>query len=913
MKFSKIYLFVIALMMLFAQGCTKDNGIDLRESDYGYVQFKLYKSASYNGGTSVQSRAVQTVLDYLSKVSKIGVIMVYNGETITQYLPVSAANSEAAEYGLRSDKLRLLVGDYAVTVLILYDKEEKELFRMPVTTNNSFSIVAGGLTMQDLLVDVVERGKVQFTLVKDFTEFEDIPSGDSTRASRDTEYTFDEIKFVDVALKVVRNGEVAEDEEPIVFENIPTKFSQHFDEEDYQSDKHGWKTSSIKCEKILSLPADTYRVVSYTTKKSKESNGVLEINDNPSLSEFTVEDNKTTDAKIKIALYESDEYIKDNYALYEIWKSLDGPNWCYDGEEYPRGANWNFNKDVDLWCEQPGVQVHSNGRIARIDLSNFGFKGAMSPYIGQLTELVELYLGTHNDTNMMYDPSLDMKRSHAERQRNLFDDQRAYLRSIHPAVQMSEPCARALMEKGLTSPAIALYENGGKEGDVIDKKSGTQTIRKYDMNHGVLKNGLTELPKEIANLKKLETLNIANSTIATLPAEIAQLESLSSLEIYNCPNMTEFPMAIAELPLLRSVNISNNKQWSSEEMDKGFEVLARGKSRKTIEILYARENNLSKLTKSMFGADSKGSETGGLEAIGLLDLAFNKISTVEVLGKDVAFTQLYLDNNQIEYIPHNSEGYFCGYDDVENFSVNYNKLKMIPNIFNSKAIYTMASVSFAGNQIGIDGVICEGENDGSYNGIKVNTLTLSMNPLKRYPKAFADSKSLFEYLIVSACQIEEIEKGCFSHEKAVHNMSFDFSYNRLKKLPDDFHAGNMPYLYGVDLSFNRFEEFPFNPLDAAGLTVLAVRSQRNEKGERCLREWPQGIYQHVGLRGLYLGSNDLRTVDDTISTLCYYLDISDNPNIIFDAKDICYAWQAGAYILYYDKTQKILNCDAMLE
>ena len=49
----------------------------------------------------------------------------------------------------------------------------------------------------------------------------------------------------------------------------------------------------------------------------------------------------------------------------------------------------------------------------------------------------------------------------------------------------------------------------------------------------------------------------------------------------------------------------------------------------------------------------------------------------------------------------------------------------------------------------------------------------------------------------------------------------------------------------------------------------------------------------------------------------YYIDqcndISDNPNIVFDASDICYAWQVGAYILFYDKTQKILNCDAMLE
>ena len=106
---------------------------------------------------------------------------------------------------------------------------------------------------------------------------------------------------------------------------------------------------------------------------------------------------------------------------------------------------------------------------------------------------------------------------------------------------------------------------------------------------------------------------------------------------------------------------------------------------------------------------------------------------------------------------------------------------------------------------------------------------------------------------------------------------------------------------------------PFEQFDMAGLTVFALRGQRNDKGERCLNEWPTGVYQHVGLRGLYLGSNDIGVVDDVISTLCYYLDISDNPNIVFDASDICYAWQAGAYILLYDKSQTILNCPMMLQ
>ena len=123
----------------------------------------------------------------------------------------------------------------------------------------------------------------------------------------------------------------------------------------------------------------------------------------------------------------------------------------------------------------------------------------------------------------------------------------------------------------------------------------------------------------------------------------------------------------------------------------------------------------------------------------------------------------------------------------------------------------------------------------------------------------------------------------------------------------------MPYLYGVDLSYNAFSKFPWEPTDALTLTVYAVRGQRDDNGNRCLKEWPTGIYKHTGLRGLYLGSNDLRKIDDTISYLIYNLDISDNPNITFDASDICYYWQAGAYTLTYDKTQNIINCPEMLE
>ncbi len=879
---------------VFVVGCSKDEGIDNRERDYGYAQFKLYKEASYTPAEDV--RAVQGTLDYLADAHKVKVTLIYDGVTISQTLTLSAADASAAEWGLRSDKIKLMVGSYRLISFSLYDAEDELLYNGTPASNNEFQVVAGGLTIQDIVVKVKPRGEVKFTLKKDFSSFDKDKTQSVTRAA-EREYTFDEIKKVDISVaRVIGSGSLVD---RVDFVGLPTKFSLHLDEDNDQSQADGYVTSTIKCDTTVLLPAGNYRVTSYRVYDGDKK--LLEVNTNPALSEFSVEDNQTTEADVKITMRESDEYIKDYYALYEIWKALDGENWYYDGEEWSKGANWNFNKDIDLWGDQPGVQLHSNGRVAYIDISGFAFRGDMPAALGQLSELVQLYLGTHNDTSIInYDPSLAKDQSLSERSRNRMENHRKYLNLIHTPQQASEPIARALAENKISIPATQLYSTM-RENEIFDMATGVQrNIHLFDTNHGTLCNGLRSLPKEIKNLKKLEYLYIANSEIESLPAEVAELESCTDLEIYNCPKMKEFPMAVCQMPELISLNLSNNAQWSAEEIYKGMDGLAKGPSGEKVQILYARQNNLEELPASF----------ANMHKLGLLDLAFNKISKLHPLGRDVSFVQLYLDHNQIESFPVDADGYFCGYEDIETFSVSYNKLTMLPNIFSAKSNFMMKSVDFSGNDIRG----CEGEENGTYKGIRVETLTLVNNPnMKKYPLAFAKTNSTIAYIILRACGIEKIPEGAFTYKNSVDMKSLDLSYNKLSKLPKDMHAANLPYLYGVDLSFNSFSEFPYDPLDSSGLTVLAVRSQRNAAGERCLREWPTGIGSHRGLRGLYLGSNDLRKVDDTISTLIYYLDISDNPNIIFDASDICYAWQVGAYILLYDKSQNILNCDAMLD
>lgn len=876
-QFKYMYAIAVILASLFVVGCSEHDEVDNRDHDYGYVQFKLYNEASYEQ----LSRGVQTPLTQLSEAKKIKVAMLYEGTTISQTLNLQPISEEAAAYGLRTDKLKLLTGKYEVLTFTLYNVDEEEIYSGAPYADRNLEVVMGGLSMYDLQVAVTPRGMASFTLTKDLSAL-------SRAAER--EYTFDEIAYATLTVEHLASQTKSR------LEKLPAEFSIHFDETDDVED--GYQTSSLKCDSLVWLMAGDYRLLGYELFDEKKI--LLESESAPAATRFTINTNRKTEISVPVKLHAADAYLKDCYALYEIWQSLDGPNWYYFGEDYAPGTNWDFNKDPDLWCAQPGVQVHPNGRIARLDISNFAFRGDLSPAIGQLTELVELYLGTHNDTNLVtYDPSIAPDQTVAERQLNRMENHKRYLQMIHPATPFSEPMARALAEHHISLPNTAYYEKY-TERELIDEKGAARQLVLHDTQHGTLCNGLKSLPKEIGKLQKLSTLFIANSEIETLPDEVAELTACTDLEIYNCPKMVSFPEVIGRMPELISLNLSNNRQWSAEECLKGFNALAEGASKEKIQILYMRECQLEEIPLSI----------RNLKKIGLLDLAYNRIKTTPAWGKDIAPLQLYLDNNLLESLPVDEEGYFCGYDDMENFSVRYNKLKKFPNIFSAQSQYTMKSVDFSGNDI----TGFEGEEDGSYRGLKVETLSLSQNyNLKKYPAAIWKAGSTVAYIVLRACGLEEFPAGSFKGDRVIDLVSLDLSYNKLTDLPWEMNAGNVPYLYGVDLSFNSFSHFPYEPLDASGLTVFAIRSQRDSEGRRCLREWPTGIYQHVGLRGLYLGSNDLREVNDTISTLCYYLDISDNPNIVFDASDICYAWQAGAYILYYDKTQNIKNCDLMLQ
>lgn len=860
---------LLGLTVVLATGCSDDDD-ELQGGGNGYVQFKLYKEASYGESAS---RASDSELEYLYDAKKVKVVLTSNGVTSSYTLPVSAYNAENAEYGMRSEKLELVAGAYQLIGFYLYDKVEKEIYAGEPAAPTSFMVERGGLCIQDLLVNVVPRGQVRFHLVKDLSAV----SRTGSRADLETKYyPFSSVARVTFDVKNMDTKKVTH------IENVDVEVEDGFHEDNSE-------TSYAVLDSLITLEAGRYTVTEvWTSDKNKTT---LEVGVLKEGTEFTVYDNQNPEAQpveIPLTLQESADYIKDYIALKEIWLATGGEtDWYYVGENYPKGVNWNFDKDIDMWGEQPGVNLNAEGRVISLSIGEFSPKGKIPAALGQLTALQTLYLGTHNDKqhpNVPNGSSVESRKKFAQAMMNPTAENLKILRNDYMDNYASHDIRADFSEPLLW---------GFKERGIEVKKQNKPASR--DINWGELTNGITGIDEAIGNLENLEILYIANSKVAELPATIGNLKKCTDMELYNNPLMKEFPDVLAEMPELIQLNIAMNKQWSSEEINAGLEKLCGGKSQATLQVLYMGFNNATRLPENV----------KNLKKLGKIDCAYNKLTGTLPRFEGINLVQATFDYNQIEAIPDN----FCGIEDVESITFSNNKIKNLPTgFFNPKSVYVMVSVDFSGNEIT--------EVPANY-GANVSTLSLARNKLTKFPKGLFQGGSVIESLNLSGNLISSFEEGDIVGEKSYMLASLDLTYNRLSDFPTDFNAINVPYLYGVDVSFNCFSEFPFEPFNVDRLTVFAIRGQRDADGNRTLKEWPLGVGKHKGLRALYLGSNDIGDVnvgqEEQLSYLIYNLDISDNPNIVINMAELCPYIQAGMFMLIYDQTQDIRGCDVLFD
>ena len=883
---------LLGLLSIVMPGCSDDDENAL-QSEYGYVQFKLYKSASF--GAEVASRAAANdQLDSLYDAKKIKVILEYNGTQVSQTLPLHSYNAENAEFGLRSDKLQLTTGTYTIIGYYLYNKLDQQILAGSATEDNTFNVVSGGLEVKPLAIETAKRGMVQFKLEK---------TGLSRAAGA---YLFSTIRLVDVTVMNTFTRETKE------FKKLKVKYQEEFlgpDEyekpEDLQdTDDQYKKIGTAQCDTTVWLPAGNYRVTSYTTY-SKNGSVETALETQPVEGKaFVISDNTTNiEANVPIKLSETFEYIKDYLALKEIWEAMDGKNWSFYGDAAAHGTNWNFNKELDMWGDQPGVTLNNQGRVVGLVLAGFGAKGFLPDAIGQLTELEVLNLGSHDEKvgGHMYQES-DFKNGLNEQQKkNMRYHYEKHFLKYDPRADMSEMIVNSV--------------NSDPSQKRINKNS---RITLKDTQIGVMTSKIEGVSKAIYRLTKLQQFYIGNAPVrydqiataftdadkADSPYKVyseeftedawSKMTALTDIELYNCPMLTQIPEFYYNLPELQAFNIACNRGISAQQLREDFTRLASEEVGKKIQILYMGYNNLEELPEK--------DALKNMVKLGLLDLTHNNVKKLHPFGSHVRLSSLYLDNNEITEIPAN----FCGFtEEVETLGFANNKLTKIPNIFDAKSVFVMGGVNFSNNEI--DGV----EDPENFKGINAASVTLSYNKFTTFPKELFTSGSPISTLDMSNNLLTEIPEGSIKGKKAYLLGIIDLRFNKLTKLSDDFRSTTLPYLTNMDLSYNCFTEVPPEPLNSANLRAIGIRNQRDAKGNRTLRKWPTGITLCPSLTQLQIGSNDIRKVDETLTPRLYILDIADNPNISIDVTSICPYLEQNLVRLFYDKTQDIRGCDAL--
>lgn len=632
--------------------------------------------------------------------------MLYDGNTIEQTLMLNSYSAENAEFGLRSDKLELLAGNYKLIGYYLYDKLDNEIYA-GTPNNYKFNVVAGGLKVQELFADAVARGLVNFKLIK-----HGLPETEAaSRAAEGYEdYPFSNIKGINITVKNLFTQELT------TIEKVEVKYVENL------------KDGYALCDTTVWLKTGSYQISSYSTYSDKkcDSGKLLEIATVPTSETFFVKDNEKSEATVPIQLSTTAEYLKDYMALKEIWEKLNGPNWKYYGEAAPMGCNWNFDKEIDMWGDQPGVQLLDNGRVASLVISGFGADGVVPDAIGQLTELRILNLGAHDELigGHLFE-GVGTTMTPEQRQRIRMDYEQKFLyRDIR------ENLSQILIDGINANPDFKPI----KKSNRIDKK---------DVQFGNLTNNIKGISKALMRCTKLENFFIANSPIVADnfcmklvdDSESAYRKAyeeeendwnwnnftmLTDMEIYNCKELTSLPMnMLFELPELQMLNVACNQKIKGDVLLDNWKKFIEGKSGKKIQALYLGYNNLEEMPDY--------EHLSQMEKLGLIDLTNNSITEVNAFGKEINLTKVYLDYNQINKINTTEDGYFCGYYDMESFTCTYNKLTKMPDIFNAKSKYVIGSVSFAHNEI--TGM----QNDDNHRGVNTNNLDLSYNHLEEFP------------------------------------------------------------------------------------------------------------------------------------------------------------------------------------
>ncbi|XP_060578939.1 protein flightless-1 homolog isoform X2 [Ruditapes philippinarum] len=340
------------------------------------------------------------------------------------------------------------------------------------------------------------------------------------------------------------------------------------------------------------------------------------------------------------------------------------------------------------------------------------------------------------------------------------------------------------------------------------------------------KTGLKNMPKEMANLKKLEHLSLINNSIETLGKDI---ENLPALRTVNCRhnNLSDKGISdkIFQLQDLSVVDFSHNHL---------NEVPPELENAKGVIVLNLSNNNIEMLPNQMF--------------INLLDL-----------------TYLDLSNNSLETLPPQMRRLTS----LQTLILNNNplihaQLRQLPAMTSLQMLHLRNSQRTLANfPAALD----------SLNFLQ--DIDLSRNELPRVPEPLYKLSSL-KHLNISDNQITELS---LLIDTWVNLQSLNLSRNKIQNLPASLHK--LQSLKKLYINSNQLD-FEGIPSSIGKLHNLEIFSAANNNIEMI----PEGLCRCGKLKKLLLNSNRLITLPDILHLLpeLETLDVRDNPDLVMPPK-----------------------------
>jgi len=243
-------------------------------------------------------------------------------------------------------------------------------------------------------------------------------------------------------------------------------------------------------------------------------------------------------------------------ALLALYKSTHGANW-------DDNSNWNTLTDVESWYGVTVVDEH----VTRLELYMNGLSGALPSELGNLTNLISLFLSTNELIGAI--PS-----------------ELGNLTNVIELTLYQNKLTGAIpTELGSLTNLISLDLSVNKLTGAIPTEFGSLTnLISLDLSSNQLTRAI---PTELGSLTNLLFLDLSvNKLTGAIPNELGSLTNLTSFDLSTNQLSSKIPTELGNLTNLKNLYLYSNRL--SEKLPNSFSTF------ESLEGLYIKNNNLTK-------------------------------------------------------------------------------------------------------------------------------------------------------------------------------------------------------------------------------------------------------------------------------------------------------------------------------